>query len=97
MNRRFFSAALSVLCLLLAGTLTQAQTRRAYRGTVQSVRNTIHRIENRSNVFRNDLETWTSNNPTDTYSTAANEDINLFVRDFDESVRRLHYRFDRRQ
>jgi hypothetical protein len=85
-----------MICLLLVSTLAQAQTR-GYRGTFQSVRRLIVRIENRSDVFRSDLQAWMDRNPNQTYSATANEDINLFVRDFDDNVRRLHERFDARQ
>ena len=96
MRRRLISTALPIMCVLLAGAIAAAQTR-PYRGTVSSVRRIILNIENRSATFRSDLENWTRRNPSDTYSPAADEDINLFVRDFDESVRRLHDRFDARQ
>jgi hypothetical protein len=95
MSKRFFSAGLSITCLVLVGILAQAQPRRAYRGTYQSVRQLILRIESRSDLFRNGVQAWTERNPGDTY--AANEDINLFVSDFYNSVHQLHDRFDRRQ
>ena len=97
MSRRFYSAALWIVCLLLVSAFAQAQTSRRYRSNSQSTRSVILRIENRTITFRNDLETWANGNPSDTYSATADEDINLFVRDFDDSVRRLHTRFDRRQ
>jgi len=95
MNRRFFSATLSIMCLVIAGVLAQAQPQRAYRGTYQSVRQLILRIENRSDAFRNNVELWTNNNATGTYAT--NDDINLLARDYDSAVRRLADRFARRQ
>ncbi|HEV2903922.1 MAG TPA: YMGG-like glycine zipper-containing protein [Pyrinomonadaceae bacterium] len=96
MRRRLIATALSVTCLLLLPIAAQAQTR-TYRGTFQTVRRLIVRIENRSANFSNSLQNWASRNPNATYSPAAGEDINLFVRDFDESVRRLRDRFDARQ
>src|SRR2546423_1826009 len=96
MRRRLISAALSIMCVLFASAAAPAQTR-PYRGTLQSVRRTILNIENRSATFRNDLQNWSSGNSNDVYAPAADEDINVFVRDFDESVRRLHDRFDARQ
>ena len=96
MRRSLISTALWMICLLLVSTAVQAQTR-TYRGTFQSMRRLILRIENRSDVFRSDLQAWMDRNPNQTYSATANEDINLFVRDFDDSVRRLHERFDTRQ
>lgn len=96
MRRRLISTTLSMTCLFLIAVMAQAQTR-VYRGTYQSVRRLILRIENRSTIFTNSVQDWTSRNPGDSYSTAAGEDIDLFVRDFDESVRQLRDRFDTRQ
>jgi hypothetical protein len=95
MRKHLISAAISMMCVLLVSATAGAQTR-PYRGTFQSVRRIISSLENRSATFRNDLENWTSRN-SNVYAPAANEDIDLFVRDFDESVRRLHDRFDARQ
>ena len=97
MRKRLISMALSMIALLMVNGLAQAQTRQTYRGTFQSVRRIILRVENRSIVFRNSLESWSSRNPNATYSNVANQDINLFVRDFDDSVRQLRVRFDARQ
>src|SRR3989442_2465660 len=95
MSKRIFLLAAIAACLVMAGAVALAQTQRAYRGTYQSMRQLILRIENRSTVFRNDLQSWSDRHASDSYSTS--EDINLFVRDFDDSVRRLHQDFDRRQ
>src|SRR5438128_11678659 len=94
MSKRFFSAGLSIMCLVLGSMLAQAQPR-AYRGTYQSVRQLILRIESRSDLFRNGLQARVNRNSNETYG--ANEDINLFVSDFYDSVHRLHDRFNRRQ
>ena len=83
-------------CLVLIAVTTQAQTR-VYRGNYQSVRRLIMRIENRSTVFSNSIQDWASRNSNETYSPAAGEDIDVFARDFDESVRRLSDRFDARR
>lgn len=96
MRKRFISATLSIMCVLLVSAAAPAQTR-VFRGTYQSVRRTILNIENRSATFRNDVATWTSRNPNEVYAPTADENIDLFVRDFDESVRRLRVRFDARQ
>ena len=96
MRRRLISTTLSITSLLLIAVMAQAQTR-VYRGTYQSVRRLIIRIENRSTIFSNSVQDWANQNPNDANSTTAGEDTDLFVRDFDESVRRLHERFDARQ
>lgn len=93
MKRRLISTTLSMICLLLVTASVQAQTRATYRGTFQSVRRLIVRIENRSNILQNRLQNWTNRNT----AGSATEDINLFVRDFDQSVRSLRDRFDARQ
>jgi len=96
MRSRLISIALSITCLFLIATMAQAQTR-VYRGTNQTVRRLIVRIENRSTVFTNSIQDWARENSNATYSPAAGEDIDVFARDFDESVQRLRVRFDARQ
>jgi hypothetical protein len=57
MRSRLISIALSITCLFLIATMAQAQTR-VYRGTNQTVRRLIVRIENRSTVFTNSIQDW---------------------------------------
>src|ERR1700716_2176716 len=94
MSRRYFTASLSILCLTMMGLLGQAQ-QRVYRGTNQSTRQAILRIENRANLLRNSVQVWSQRNSSPTYGSS--EDINVLVRDFNDSARRLRDRFDRRQ
>jgi YMGG-like Gly-zipper len=82
------------LSVLLSGFTTMAQTR-SYRGTYQSVRNLIFRIENRSNIFRSSLES--SFDQTGLSGTNAEDNIKMFVGDFDSAVGRLKERFSSRQ
>ena len=96
MRRPLISTALSITCLLLLAVMAQAQTR-VYRGSNQTVRRLILRIENRSTVFTNNIQDWATQNSNDAYSPAAGENIDVFTRDFDESVRRLREHFDARQ
>ena len=96
MRSRLISIALSITWLFLIAAMAQAQTR-VYRGTNQTVRRLIVRIENRSTVFTNSIQDWARENSNATYSPAAGEDIDVFARDFDESVQRLRERFDARQ
>src|SRR5690349_1510935 len=91
MRSRLISITLSITCLFLIAAMAQAQTR-VYRGTNQTVRRLIVRIENRSTVFTNSIQDWARENSNATYSPAAGEDIDVFARDFDESVQRLHER-----
>ena len=93
MMRRFMTAPLSILCVIILGLLAQAQ-QRPYRGTYQSVRQTILRLETQANLFRDSIEAWSQ---SDTAAYPTSEDVNLMMSDFDESVRRVHERFDARQ
>src|SRR5882672_5902487 len=92
--RRFWTAPGSIACLLLCVVMVQAQPQRAYRGSYQSVRQIILRLENRANLFRNSVDNW-SQSSNATYGS--NGELNTTVRDFNDSVRRLRDNFDRRQ
>ena len=94
MTRRLITTPLSIVCLMVAGLLAQAQQQRPYRGTYSSVRQIVLRVENRANLFRNSMEDW-SRRSSATYG--GNENIGVTARDFNEAVRRLRDRFDRRQ
>jgi hypothetical protein len=93
MTRRFMMTPFAIVCLLASGLLAQAQ-QRAYRGTYQSVRQVILRLENRANLFRNGIDNW-SRSASGSYGTS--ENIAVTARDFNDSVRRLRDSFDRRQ
>src|SRR5437763_4098834 len=100
MTRRFMRAPLSILCVIILGLLAQAQ-QRPYRGTYQSVRQTILRLETRANLFRNSIEAWsqsdTAANVTSENVNAKDEDVNLMGRDFADSAHSLRNRFTARQ
>ena len=100
MTRRFMRAPLSILCVIILGLLAQAQ-QRPYRGTYQSVRQTILRLETRANLFRNSIEAWsqsdTAANVTSENVNATDEDVNLMGRDFADSAHSLRNRFTARQ
>jgi len=91
--RRIFAINFA-LAILLAGLTTMAQTR-SYRGTYQSVRNLIYRIENRTDIFRNSLDSSLDQSGID--GTNVEDNLNMFVRDFDTAVERLKERFNSRQ
>lgn len=82
------------LLLVLGTTAIDAQTQ-PYRGTLRSVRQLIHRIENRSVVFQNNLNSSLARNPLD--QSRAEDNITNFARDFNNAVQELHDRFDSRQ
>ncbi len=98
-SRRIISIIFA-LGVLLAGIPTMAQQvgypqSRTYRGTYQSVRNLINRIDSRATTFRNTLDTALDQSRLD--GTNAEDNINVFVRDFDTAVDRLRERFESRQ
>lgn len=78
---------------LLTGLTAMAQ-QRTYRGTNQSVRLLINRIQSRADIFRTSLERTLAQT---TLNPNAEDNINLFVRDFEDSLNRLRERFDSRQ
>ena len=82
------------LGVLLAGITTMAQ-QRGYRGSYQSVRNLISRIDSRATTFRNTLDAALDQSQLD--GTNAEDNINTFVRDFDAAVDNLRQRFESRQ
>jgi YmgG-like glycine-zipper protein len=94
MSGRFITAALSIISLTMIGMLAQAQ-QTVYQGPSQSTRQAILRLENRANLFRNSVQAWSQANASQTYGSG--EDINVLVGDFNNNLRRLRDRFDRRQ
>ncbi|MCM3902734.1 MAG: hypothetical protein ND866_13595 [Pyrinomonadaceae bacterium] len=83
--------AIGLLCL----SFTADAQQRSYRGTYQSVLQLTHRIEDRTDLFRNSLDAGLDESSLD--GSRAEDNINLFVRDFDAAVSRLRERFGRRQ
>lgn len=86
---------LPVLLLVLFAAGIDAQTQRTYRGTFQSVRQLILRIENRTVGFHNNLDSSLARTPVN--NSRAEDNITSFVGDFDDAVHRLRANFDRRQ
>ena len=80
---------LSILCLMAMSLSAPAQ-RRAYPRPNQTVRQSILRLENRSALFASSIQGWSDQNYNQAYG--ANEDINLFARNFSDSVRRFRQR-----
>ena len=81
--------------LVMLGTLSvQAQIQGSYRGTFQSVRQLIVRIENRSGRFSANLNASLGTNGI---NNRAETNITGFASDFDVAVRRLRAFFDSRQ
>ena len=84
-----------LLLVLFAAAGIDAQTQHAYRGTFQSVRQLILRIENRTVAFHTNLDSSLARNPINNSRTEDN--INSFVGDFDDAVHRLRANFDSRR
>ncbi len=93
-NLKRVFATIFALGVLLAGLTAMAQPR-TYRGTYQSVRNLINRIDSRSTTFRNTLDTSLDQSRID--GTNAEDNINRFVSDYDAAQDRLRERFEARQ
>lgn len=91
--RRDFTAIAAIGLLCVGFTAMGQQS--SYRGTYQSVLQLIHRIEDRTDLFRNSLDAALDQSTLD--GSSAEDNINLFVRDFDAAVSRLRERFGRRQ
>lgn len=89
-----FLLAIMVVTLAGLGMTAEAQ-RRSYRVTDQQVQQLLSRIETRTTVFRSSLDASLDRSRYD--GTRAEDDINSFVRDFENATRQLHDRFDRRQ
>ncbi len=83
--------ALIALVVLSAGaTFAQTQT---YRGTFRSMRQLILRIENRTDVFRNTLN---SQSQARIYGNTG-ERLDVLAQDLDTAITQLRTRFDQRQ
>ena len=63
-----------------------------YRLSDKEVERILHRIEEQSGKFRSSLDSALDRSNLN--DTAREDDINAFIREFDQEVRRLHDRFD---
>jgi hypothetical protein len=91
---RRFILAVMVVTLCGLGFTAEAQ-RRPYRVTDQQVQQLIQRIETRTDVFRSSLDSSLDRSRID--GTRAEDDINAFIRDFENATDQLRDRFNRRQ
>src|SRR2546423_13701777 len=94
MSRHLWTAPLSLAALVLCAVMAQAQPQRAYRGSYQSVPQTILRLENRANLFRNGVN---DRSESSNANYDSNGEFNAIARGFNDSVRRLRDNFDRRR
>lgn len=76
-----------------AVTRTQAQVvGQPYRLSDKEVERILHRIENQANSFRHSLDAALDRSRLN--GTNREDDINAFIKNFDEQTKRLHDRFD---
>src|SRR5688572_5751692 len=66
-----------------------------YRLSDKEVERILHRIEEQSGKFRGSLDSALDRSRLD--DTAREDDINAFIKEFDQEVKRLHDRFDERK
>jgi hypothetical protein len=83
-----------VVTLAGLGFTAEAQ-RRPYRITDQQLQQLIRRIETRTDVFRQSIDATLDRSRYD--GTRAEDDINSFVRDFENATNQLRDRFNSRQ
>lgn len=91
MVRKTFVALLAMTLLSASAAFAQAQ-RQAYRGTFRTVRQLILRVDNRTDIFRNSVNTQGQGR---VYGTGSNDMVTL-ANDLGEAVDQLRNRFDRR-
>ena len=84
-----------VLGVVISLNTTAAGQRRPYRMTDRQVGELIRALEGNADRFRNSLDASLDRSRTD--GTRTEDDINAFVRDFDDSVEHLRSRFESRQ
>ncbi|MDX6695238.1 MAG: hypothetical protein QOF02_2841 [Blastocatellia bacterium] len=91
--RRFI---LAVMVVTLGGLgMTAEAQRRPYRITDQQLQQLISRIETRTDVFRQSIDATLDRSRYD--GTRAEDDINSFVRDFENATNQLRDRFNGHQ
>ena len=84
-----------VFVITCLGTATQARGQvvgQPYRLSDKEVERILHRIENQANSFRRSLDAALDRSRLD--DTNREDDINAFIKNFNEQTKRLHDRFD---
>ena len=88
-----FLALLFVITSLAVAAPARAQVvGQPYRLSDKEVEKILHRIENQSNNFRRSLDAALDRSRLN--GTNREDDINSFIKNFDEQTKRLHDRFD---
>src|SRR5262245_61001229 len=84
-----------VFVITCLGVATRAQAQvvgQPYRLNDKEVERILHRIENQANTFRHSLDAALDRSRLN--GTHREDDINSFIKNFDEQTKRLHDRFD---
>ena len=81
-----------VTCLGFASVTHAQVVGQPYRLSDKEVERILHRVENQANTFRRSLDAALDRSRLD--GTNREDDINAFVKNFDEQTKRLHDRFD---
>ncbi len=95
-----FKSSLTALVFVITclGTATHARAQvvgQPYRLTDKEVERILHRIENQATNFRRSLDAALDRSRLD--DTNREDDINAFIKNFNEQTKRLHDRFDDRK
>ena len=85
----------SLLLIVGIGFSSTAQGQQPYRVSDRQISDILRRLEQNSGRFRNSLDASLDRSRAD--GTRAEDDINAFVRDFDNSVEQLRQRFNDRR
>ncbi|HEU4770478.1 MAG TPA: hypothetical protein VFS77_24150, partial [Pyrinomonadaceae bacterium] len=86
-------ALVFVMTCLGAATRAHAQVAgQPYRLSDKEVERILHRIENQANNFRHSLDAALDRSQLN--GSSREDDINAFIKTFDEQTKRLHDRFD---
>jgi hypothetical protein len=90
MKRITYSLALAAI-IALGGLVATAQAQQPYRASHEQVKNLIERIEKGAEAFRASLKNALDKSRLD--ETRAEDNINQFVKDFEDATNRLKERF----
>jgi hypothetical protein len=98
-HMRFKSSLIALVFVVTClGFATQARAQvvgQPYRLTDKEVERILHRIENQATNFRRSLDAALDRSRLD--DTNREDDINAFIKNFNEQTKRLHDRFDDRK
>lgn len=81
-----------ITCFGVASVAHAQVVGQPYRLSDKEVERILHRVENQANTFRRSLDAALDRSRLD--GTNREDDINAFIKNFDEQTKRLHDRFD---